>query len=133
MTETDTGAATASATERYLEFWNAEPSKARRLAPEVFTDGVEYRSPAALMQGAEALIDFRTQFVSHVGEASFVARREPEGHNSRVRLLWEIRLADGTSFATGTDVLSLTEDGRIGSVSAFLDRAPEGFGDHEHA
>ncbi|KIH96793.1 isomerase [Streptomonospora alba] len=120
----------ASATDRYMEFWNSAPPEARKLAPEVFTDDVDYRSPAALMQGAEALIDFRAQFIAHVGPASFAARREPEEHNDRIRLLWEIRLGDGTSFATGTDVLAITEDGRIGSVSAFLDRAPEGLLDH---
>lgn len=122
-----------TATGRYLEFWNSAADEQRRIAPEVFTADVDYRSPVGVMSGAEALIDFRTQFIGHVGEASFVARREPEAHNDRVRLLWEIRLADGTSFATGTDVLTLTEDGHIRSVSAFLDRAPEGFDHHDHA
>jgi hypothetical protein len=124
---------TTSAVERYLEFWNNEPEEQRRLAPEVFTEDIDYRSPVAVMSGAEALIDFRAQFIGHAGEASFVARREPEAHHDRVRLLWEIRLADDTSFATGTDVLTLTEDGRVASVSAFLDRAPEGFDHHDHA
>jgi hypothetical protein len=31
----------------------------------------------------------------------------------------------GTSFAAGTDVIHLEEDGRIGSVTVFLDGAPE--------
>lgn len=124
---------TTSATERYLRFWNTTPDAQRELAPEVFTDDVDYRSPVGVLQGAEALIDFRTQFIGHVGAASFVARREPEIHHDRVRLLWEIQLADGTSFASGTDVLSLTEDGRIRFVSAFLDQPPTGFDHHDDA
>lgn len=123
--------AITSAAERYLEFWNSEPEEQRRLAPEVFTEDVEYRAPVGAMSGTEALIDFRTQFVGHMGAVAFVARREPEAHHDRARVQWEIRLADGTSFATGTDVLTLTEDGHIASVSAFLDRAPEGFDHHD--
>ncbi|MDT0301792.1 hypothetical protein [Streptomonospora wellingtoniae] len=125
--------ATASAVDRYLEFWNSPAGEQRRLASGTFTEDIDYRSPVAVMSGAEPLIAFRTQFIEHAGAASFAARREPEEHHDRIRLLWEIQLADGTSFATGTDVLALAEDGRIASVSAFLDRAPEGFGHEDHA
>ncbi|MBB4932325.1 hypothetical protein F4561_003145 [Lipingzhangella halophila] len=125
---------TASAAERYLEFWNADsPEAQRELAPAVFTEDVDYHAPVGVMSGAEALIDFRASFTGHMGAVSFVARSTPEGHNDRVRLLWEIRLAGGESFATGTDVLSLTPEGRISSISTFLDRAPEGFDQHAHA
>ncbi|MFH8381496.1 hypothetical protein ACH4E7_11205 [Kitasatospora sp. NPDC018058] len=34
---------------------------------------------------------------------------------------------EGTSFAAGTDVVQLDEDGRITAVTVFVDRAPEGF------
>ncbi|MFF4114362.1 hypothetical protein ACFY0P_12930 [Streptomyces sp. NPDC001714] len=37
-----------------------------------------------------------------------------------------------TSLATGTDVLRLDTDGRISSVTVFLDRAPEGFDPAAH-
>ncbi|GAA1754859.1 MULTISPECIES: nuclear transport factor 2 family protein [Streptomonospora] len=132
-TESRNGGGTASAIGRYLEFWNGPAAEQRRLAPGVFTEDVDYRSPVAMMSGTEPLVAFRTQFIEHAGDASFVARREPEQHHDRIRLLWEIRLADGTSFATGTDVLTLAADGRIASVSAFLDRAPEGFEHEDHA
>jgi hypothetical protein len=39
---------------------------------------------------------------------------------------------DGKSFATGTDVLELDDQGRIAAISSFLDRAPEGFAHADH-
>jgi hypothetical protein len=66
-----------------------------------------------------------------MGAASFRSRQEPEFHHDRARLKWEIMVGD-TSFAEGTDVLAFDADGRIDSVTAFLDRAPEGFDPHAH-
>jgi hypothetical protein len=81
--------------------------------------------------GAAALSEFRAMFVEHVGPATFRARTAPDHHHDRARLRWEIVLADGTSFAEGTDVMTLAPDGRIAAVTAFLDRAPAGFDHHE--
>lgn len=118
--------------ERYAEFWNAEPADARRIAAELFTDDLDYHSVPGVLVGAEALIDFRTQFVGHVGQATYRILAAPDHHHDRTRHQWEIVLADGTSFAAGTDVLELAPDGRISSVTAFLDRAPAGFDPGAH-
>jgi hypothetical protein len=75
---------------------------------------------------------FRTQFVDHMGAATFQARESPETHNDRARLKWEIVIGKGESFAAGTDVMVIDTDGLISSVTSFLDRAPEGFDPHAH-
>lgn len=66
-----------------------------------------------------------------MGTVTFRQRQDPELQHGRARLMWEIDAA-GKSFAAGTDVLVFDPDGRISSVSAFLDRAPEGFDPHAH-
>ena len=119
--------------ERYTRFWNTGPGEERdRLASAVFTGEVEYRALVGFLRGAAALADFRDQFVSHVGPATVRRREEPEVHHGRARLRWEILTGAGTSFATGTDVIEFDEGGRIRAVSAFLDRAPEGFDPTAH-
>ncbi|MBO0813139.1 MAG: isomerase [Microlunatus sp.] len=121
--------------DQYVRFWNAETvEQQRRVAAGVFAEPVEYHAPVGVLTGAEQLINFRNQFLDHMGAASLVTRREPETHHDRARLQWEIRLAGGESFATGTDVIAFGADGRITSVSSFLDRAPEGFdaAHHDH-
>jgi len=45
---------------------------------------------------------------------------------------WELLRGDD-SFAEGTDILVVDDNGRISSVTTFLDRAPTGFDPHAHA
>lgn len=115
-------------TDRYVAFWNAPtPEAMRALGAEVFTGDLMYHAPVGVLTGAEALVGFATEFRQHMGAAVFTARSEPEEHHDRIRLRWEIVLPDGTSFAEGTDVISVEEDGRVRDVVSFLDRAPAGF------
>ncbi|TDE93898.1 isomerase [Occultella glacieicola] len=115
----------------YTRFWNtADPAERSRVAATVFTDEIDYHATVGVLTGAHSLGAFRDEFVGHVGGATLRHLDEPDLLPDRARLRWEILLTDGTSFATGTDVLVLAPDGRIASVTAFLDRAPEGFADH---
>ncbi|MGY1583278.1 nuclear transport factor 2 family protein [Streptomyces sp. MN13] len=119
--------------EQYVRFWNAGPEgRQRRSAAAAFADDVEYRAPIGILGGTQALTAFRDQFVGHMGAVEFRLRGRPQTHHARARLAWEIRTEDGDSFATGTDVLHLDDDGRISSVTVFLDRAPEGFDPDAH-
>jgi len=130
MTETTTYQATL---ERYVRFWNATtPDEQHRLAAETFVEDVEYHAPVGILTGAAALIDFHDQFIQHMGTAVFRGRDEPQLHHDRARFAWEIQVGGEGQFAAGTDVLAFTADGRIGSISSFLDRAPEGFDPTAH-
>lgn len=132
-----TAAEHAEQLDRYVSFWNADTeSEQRRLAAAVFADDIEYRALIGVLTGAQALIDFRNRFTGHMGDVALRLREQPQVHHDRARLRWEILIDNGvggsTSFATGTDVIQLDEDGRIGSVIAFLDRAPDGFAPETH-
>ncbi|MFI5488761.1 nuclear transport factor 2 family protein [Micromonospora echinaurantiaca] len=133
MTETTAPSRQHEATvERYLRFWNAgTPEEQQRLAATTFTDDIEYHAPVGVLAGRQALIDFRDRFAQHMGTVAFRSREEPQIHHDRARLRWEIEVG-AEPFAAGTDVLAFDPDGRISSVSAFLDRAPEGFDPHAH-
>ncbi|MER7456722.1 nuclear transport factor 2 family protein [Micromonospora sp. NPDC126480] len=121
----------ADTVERYVRFWNTgQPEEQRRLAAETFTDDVSYHALVGVLTGPQALIDFHGQFTENVGAAVFQRRAEPQLHHDRARLMWEIELDGGRPFAAGTDLLVFDPDGRISSVTTFLDRAPEGFDPH---
>jgi hypothetical protein len=79
-----------------------------------------------ILAGVDGLIGFRNQFAQHSPDYVFRARTEPDVHHDRARLQWELVVGSGP-FASGTDVLELDGDGRIRSITAFLDQAPEGF------
>ncbi|MGP4114785.1 nuclear transport factor 2 family protein [Streptomyces sp. 4N509B] len=130
---TDEGTVAARNVDGYLRFWNAEaPEEQRRLASATFTDDVEYRAPVGVLSGPSALMGFREQFAGHMGAVVFRARRDPEIHHGRARLLWAIDADGKEPFATGTDVLVLDADGRISAITTFLDQAPEGFDPDAH-
>jgi len=118
--------------ETYLRFWNAEEPEQRAIAATLFTDDVEYHAVPAVVTGVDALVAFRREFVDAMGAAQYRAREAADHHHDRIRLPWEIVLANGTSFAAGTDVLDVAGDGRVRAISAFLDRAPEGFEARAH-
>jgi hypothetical protein len=116
--------------DQYVRFWNAGTEQEQHeLAAATFADGVEYRAEIGILSGAQALMDFRNRFLAHRGGAALRLRERPRVHHHRARLRWQILTedGDGAPFATGTDVIHLDEDGRITSVTAFLDRAPAGF------
>ncbi|UKJ65317.1 nuclear transport factor 2 family protein [Cellulosimicrobium cellulans] len=131
MTETTTR--TATAVERYLEFWNTADAAGRdRLACDTFSRDVEYVAPVTRAVGCDAVLAFATELLTHVAGHRFEARTAPDLHDDRLRLQWRAVAPDGSEFATGTDVLHVRPDGLVSSVTTFLDRAPDGFATHHH-
>jgi hypothetical protein len=122
---------TSENVERYLHFWNTDSAEQQKTGEELFTPDVVQIAPVGVMTGVDALAGFAREFSSHMGAYEFRARMQPDVHHDRARLQWEIRVGD-TSFAEGTDVLVSNGDGRIQSISTFLDRAPEGFDPGAH-
>lgn len=134
MTDTtiDTTIDTASAIDGYLRFWNLDPGEEQlRLATDLFALEVTYHAPIGVREGAASLVELSAQFAEHLGDVAFRARTEPDIVGDRARLQWEIIRGD-ESFAEGTDVIVLDDEGRIETVTTFLDRAPEGFDPHAH-
>jgi hypothetical protein len=138
MTETTVPPRHATTIESYVRFWNAEfAGDQDRLARATFADDVVYEAPLAVLQTPDSLIGFRNEFAEQLGAVEFHLRAEPDVVGNRARLCWEIRVGSGfsTSFAEGTDVLTFDDQGRVATVTTFIDRAPVGFepGGHEHA
>jgi SnoaL-like protein len=132
MTDTNTIPTATETIERYLQFWNSEPGEDQRaLGRSVFNHLVSYRAPIGVRTGIDALVELTAEFAEHLPGLAVKARRDPDVHHDRARLQWELT-RNGESFAEGTDILTFDADGRVASVTAFLDRAPEGFDPHAH-
>lgn len=123
---------TSIAIARYLRFWNSDPGPEQQaLAEQTFRSDVRYHAPLGERAGVEQLLELSREFTEHLGDVAFRARSEPEVVRGRARLRWEILRGDD-SFAEGTDVLVVDAQGRVASVTTFLDRAPAGFDPHAH-
>ncbi|MEV5199827.1 nuclear transport factor 2 family protein [Streptomyces sp. NPDC053720] len=114
------------AVQRYFAAWNAATDEElAKAVAAAFTEDATYTDPLADVRGHEEL----TAAVdgAHQQFPGFVFRLSgtPDGHHDIVRFGWElVSTADGSAPVAGFDVITLADDGRITSVSGFLDRVP---------
>ena len=115
--------------ERYLETWNETDPAARRAAmARIWAVDGRYVDPLADVTGRESFSDLigsvQEQVPGHVFR--LLDHGSPvDAHHNVVRFAWELVPASGgDSVAVGFDVAVTDEDGRIGSVLGFLDKAP---------
>ncbi|MFF4215454.1 nuclear transport factor 2 family protein [Streptomyces nondiastaticus] len=115
-----------AAVARYFEAWNA--TAAEELAKAVaaaWADGGSYTDPLADVRGHEGVAAVIA--AAHEQFPGFEFRRTGvvEGHHDVARFRWElVSLADGSAPVAGSDVITLDGDGRIRTVTGFLDRMP---------
>lgn len=111
---------------RYIELWNERTAGRRReLLGENWTNDASYVDP--LMKGAgrdgiEALIVGVQQ---RFPDFQFKLIGEPNGYGDHVRFSWGLGPDGAESPIKGTDFAVLKE-GRIRSVTGFLDQVPAG-------
>jgi SnoaL-like domain len=113
---------TQTVVERYIASWNEHnPENRRALIASAFAEDADYLDPlmgGRGIDGIDAMIAAaQEQFPGH----SFTLATGPDQHNSRVRFSWLLAPAGGAPVAGGTDFALLGDDGRITSVTGFLD------------
>ena len=108
---------------RYIEAWN-EPDGTRRrdLVAATWTDDGTYLDPLMSGNGHDSIATMiglaQQQFPEHRFELSF----GPDSHNDRVRFAWRLYgPAAEAPVAAGVDFATVAEDGRLASVTGFLE------------
>jgi hypothetical protein len=113
--------------ERYIEAWNETDPQARGAAvAATWAEDAQYVDPLVDISGRDqiaALIGaVQEQAPGHVFR---LLDDRVDAHHNVVRFAWELVPASGgESLAIGFDVAVTDDDGRIGSVLGFLDKAP---------
>ena len=117
----------AKLVESYLDTWNETDPDARRSAvASVWAEDARYVDPLTSVSGHDQISDLiagvQQQAPGHVFR---LVDDQVDSHHNVVRFSWELVPASGgESLAIGFDVAVTEEDGRIGSVVGFLDKAP---------
>lgn len=113
--------------QHYIAAWNeVDPNRRRTLLAEHWTDDAHYLDPMTQANGhadIDALIGAVQQRFPNF---RFTLHGTPDGHNDRVRFSWSLGPAGAEPVVIGTDFVQLAADGRIRSVTGFLDRVPAG-------
>jgi SnoaL-like domain len=106
----------------YIAMWN-EPDAGRRreLVARTVTADAEYVDPVMEGAGIDGIATMigaaQEQFPGH----RFSLHSGPEEHHGRVRFSWSLSADGDAPVAIGTDVASLSDDGRMRSITGFLD------------
>ncbi|MFD7866429.1 nuclear transport factor 2 family protein [Streptomyces sp. NPDC059783] len=114
------------AVQRYFAAWNAATAEElQKAVAAAFTEDATYTDPFTDVRGHEALAAAISGTQEQFPGFTFRLLGEVDGHHALARFGWElVSGADGSAPVAGSDVIALAEDGRIASVSGFLDRLP---------
>ncbi|MEU2128605.1 nuclear transport factor 2 family protein [Streptomyces sp. NPDC018352] len=114
------------AVQRYFAAWNAATDEElAKAVAAAFTESATYTDPLADVRGHEELAATIDGAHQQFPGFEFRLTGTPDGHHDLARFGWElVSTADGSAPVAGFDVITLADDGRITSVSGFLDRVP---------
>lgn len=113
--------------ERYLDTWNETDPEARRSAVAgVWSKDGSYIDPLASVSGPDEISELIGAVQQQAPGHEFrLYENWVDAHHNVVRFMWELVPASGGEpLAVGFDVVVTEEDGLIGSVVGFLDKAP---------
>jgi hypothetical protein len=107
----------------YIASWNErDPARRRELVAETFAEDADYIDPLMKGDGQDGIDAMIAGVQEQYGEYRFELAGAPDAHNDRVRFSWHlIHNGNGGSVATGYDFGRLSPDGRLQSVTGFLE------------
>jgi SnoaL-like domain len=113
--------------DRYLACWNETDSTARRdLITKTWADDASYIDPLVDAQGHDAIdaaiAATQGQFPGHV----FALAGPVDAHHDVARFSWGLGRDGDEPLVIGSDVASVSADGRLARVVGFLDKVPRG-------
>ncbi|MFH8788166.1 nuclear transport factor 2 family protein [Streptomyces roseoverticillatus] len=115
-----------TAVTRYFTAWNAAGAEAvAKAVAAAWAEGGSYTDPLADVRGHEGIAAVIAGAQQQFPGFEFRRTGVVEGHHDVARFQWElVSLADGSAPVAGSDVITLDGDGRIRTVTGFLDRMP---------
>lgn len=108
----------------YIAMWNeADPERRRDLVAHTVTDDAAYVDPVMEGTGVDGIAAMigaaQSQFPGH----RFALVAGPEAHHDQLRFTWSLAADGGAPVAIGVDFVSLGDDGRMRSITGFLEPA----------
>ena len=119
--------ASVALVDRYIAMWNATDEADRRdLVAGAWTETASYVDPLMAGQGHDGIDAMvrgvQQQFPNH----RFRRTSDVDAHNGRVRFGWELTAEGDAPLARGVDFGVIAPDGRLQSITGFLDGAVGG-------
>ena len=110
--------------DRYLASWNETDARRRRqLIAAAWADDASYIDPLMQSEGYDGIDAMIAAVQARFPAHRFSRLGTVDAHNDRIRFAWELTPEGGEPIAAGTD-FGVLADGRLQSVTGFLDRVP---------
>jgi hypothetical protein len=110
--------------EQYLAAWNERDPVARRAkVASTFTLEAAYADPMARGEGHLGIDKLIGAVQDKFPGFRFELAGKPDSHNDAIRFSWSLLSPEGSPVAHGTDFGVIGTDGRLASVTGFLDNA----------
>jgi hypothetical protein len=116
----------ATTIDGYFAVWNeTDPTRRRDLIARTWTEDASYLDPLLASDGADGIdamvAAVQEQFPGH----TFRLTGPIDSHHDRIRFLWELAGPNGDGpVIAGLDVGVIAPDGRLRSITGFLDQVP---------
>ena len=124
MTDPKTDANTIA--HSYIHLWNERaPDRRRELLKANWTDDASYVDPLMRGDGRDGVDALIAGVQQRFPDFKFQLIGEPNGYGDHVRFSWGLGPDGADSPIKGTDFATL-RDGRIRSITGFLDQVPQG-------
>ena len=121
---TATGTDVAQVIDRYIAIWNeTDPAMRRDLIARTWTEDGSYVDPLMHGEGHDGIDAMTAGVQAQFPGLRFRRSGDVDAHNDRVRFAWELGPEGGQALAGGVD-FGLIADGRLHSMTGFLDFAP---------
>lgn len=111
-------------TDRYFAVWNeTDRTRRRDLIAQTWTETASYLDPLIGGEGCDGIDAMvqavQTRFAGH----RFRRTSAVDAHHDRLRFSWELAPEGGPAIAYGTDFGVVAADGRLQTITGFLDAA----------
>jgi hypothetical protein len=109
----------------YIEMWNEHDAQARRaVVAQTVTDDATYLDPMLSGTGVDGIAEMIGAAQEQFPGLGFTLTAGPEAHHDRARFSWSLGPQSGETIAAGTDFVTFAEDGRMRSITGFVDVSP---------
>lgn len=108
--------------QRYARIWSADPSTRASELQACLADGCSYCDVNVSIEGREALSDYMAGFQQNVKGGKFQILSVIHHHN-RMLAEWRLLGSGEAVLQTGRSFATITDDGRLQSVTGFFDAA----------
>jgi hypothetical protein len=107
----------------YIAIWNEGDAERRRaLIAQTWTEDASYVDPMMTGTGPDGIDEMIAQAQQQFPGHRFELAGAPDAHHDRVRFTWHLTpVAGGDAVAIGLDFGVVADDGRLRSVTGFLE------------